>query len=80
MAFGENEDQSQNTRITLMNMKTGNSYDITAGDGECLICYGFKDSDMVYGVSDIADAGVDADLRRSTVRNREIIFLQRDCI
>jgi len=62
MAFGENEDQSQNTRITLMNMKTGNSYDITAGDGECLICYGFKDSDMVYGVSDIADAGVDADL------------------
>lgn len=62
MAFGENEDQSRNTRITLMNMKTGNSYDITAGDGECLICYGFKDSDMVYGVSDIADAGVDADL------------------
>ena len=62
MAFGENEDQSQNTRITLMNMKTGNSYDITAGDGECLICYGFKDSDMVYGVSDVADAGVDADL------------------
>ena len=62
MAFGENEDQSQNTRITLMNMKTGSSYDITAGDGECLICYGFKDSDMVYGVSDIADAGVDADL------------------
>lgn len=62
MAFGENEDQSQNTRITLMNMKTGNSYDITAGYGECLICYGFKDSDMVYGVSDIADAGVDADL------------------
>ena len=62
MAFGENEDQSQNTRITLMNMKTGNSYDITAGDGECLICYAFKDSDMVYGVSDIAGAGVDADL------------------
>ncbi len=62
MAFGENEDQSRNTMITLMNMKTGNSYDITAGDGECLICYGFKDSDMVYGVSDIADAGVDADL------------------
>ena len=62
MAFGENEDQSQNTKITLMNMKTGNSYDITARDGECLICYGFKDSDMVYGVSDIADAGVDADL------------------
>ena len=62
MAYGENEDQSQNTKITLMNMKTGNSYEITAGAGECLICYGFKDSDMVYGVSDIADADIDADL------------------
>lgn len=55
MAFGENEDQSQNTRITLMNMKTGNSYDITAGDGECLICYGFKDSDM--GVWSVGHSG-----------------------
>ena len=53
MAYGENEDQSKNAKITLMNMKTGNSYEITAGAGECLICYGFKDSDMVYGVSDI---------------------------
>lgn len=62
MAYGENEDQSKNAKITLMNMKTGNSYEITAGAGECLICYGFKDSDMVYGVSDIADADIDADL------------------
>lgn len=62
MAYGENENQSQNKKITLMNMKTGKSYDIVAGDGECLICYGFKDSDMVYGVSDVADSDIDIDL------------------
>ena len=47
MAYGESEDQSSNTKLTLMNMHTGKSYEITAGAGECLICYGFKDSDMV---------------------------------
>lgn len=61
IAYGTSEDQSQNTNITLMNMKTGKNYDIDAGDGECLICYGFKDSDMVYGVSDIADGSLDVD-------------------
>lgn len=63
MAYGESEDQSQNKKITLMNMKTGKSYEINAGDGECLICYGFKDSDMVYGVSDISDSDVTVDLQ-----------------
>ena len=61
MAYGESEDQSSNTKLTLMNMHTGKSYEITAGAGECLICYGFKDSDMVYGVSSISDAQVDVD-------------------
>ena len=61
MAYGESENQSSNTKLTLMNMHTGKSYEITAGAGECLICYGFKDSDMVYGVSSISDAQVDVD-------------------
>ena len=61
MAYGESEDQSSNTKLTRMTMQTGKSYEITAGAGECLICYGFKDSDMVYGVSSISDAQVDVD-------------------
>ncbi len=61
MAYGENELQSENTMITLMNMKSGKNYEISADSGECLVCYGFKDSDMIYGVSEIADASVDVD-------------------
>lgn len=61
VAYGTSDVQSDNTRITLMNLATGRSYDIDAGSGECLICYGFKDSDMVYGIASKADDSVDVD-------------------
>lgn len=61
MAYGESDVQSENTKITLMNIATGNTYEINASNGQCLICYGFKDSDMIYGVSDIADADISVD-------------------
>lgn len=82
MAYGESDDQSKNTKITLMNMKDGKSYDIAADSGECLVCYGFKDSDMVYGVSAINDADVDVDLAsfdgtRYSEEDRDIIPASR---
>ena len=61
IAFGDTDIQKDNTHITLMNLKTGKSYDIQANDGECLVCYGFKDSDMVYGVSSVDDSSANVD-------------------
>lgn len=58
MAYGESDVQTENTKITLMNIADGASYEINAAEGECLISYGFKGSDFVYGVSDISDADV----------------------
>lgn len=61
MAYGESDVQSENKKLTLMNIATGRTYVIDAGEGECLVCYGFKDSDMVYGVASVADLGVEVD-------------------
>jgi hypothetical protein len=58
LAYGESDVNSENTKITLMNLKEGTSYEIEASSGECLTCYGFKDSDMIYGVSNISDEDI----------------------
>ncbi|MGN0396387.1 MAG: hypothetical protein ACI4EF_13570 [Coprococcus sp.] len=63
VAYGVSDNQTDNNKLTLINLKTGNSYDIAAASDECLICYGFKDSDMVYGVSDISDKSVQKDMK-----------------
>ncbi len=55
MAYYSSDTQEENTSITLVNFKTGEDYVISAGAGECLICYGFKDTDLIYGVCKISD-------------------------
>ncbi len=55
MAYYSSDNQVENTKITLVNFKTGTSYSFSAGEGECLVCYGFKDTDMIYGVCSISD-------------------------
>ncbi len=63
VAYGVSDVQKENDRLTLVNLKTGKNYDINAASGECLICYGFKDSDMVYGTSAISDENISKNLK-----------------
>lgn len=59
MAYCSSEVQQENKTIHLVNLKTGSSYELTAGQGNCLICYGFKDSDFIYGECKISDTEID---------------------
>ena len=61
MAYYSSDNQEENTMITLVNFATGEEYVISAGDGECLICYGFKDTDLIYGVCNISDGDYETD-------------------
>lgn len=63
IAYGVSDNQAENNKLMLQNLKTGNRYEINAAANECLICYGFKDSDMVYGVADISDSNVIKDMK-----------------
>lgn len=63
LAYGESDVQSENSKLTIMNMETGKNYEITAKRGQCLTCYGFKDSDMVYGIADKSDEKLTTDVK-----------------
>lgn len=78
IAYGISDNQVENNKLMLQNLKTGNRYEISASANECLICYGFKDSDMIYGVADIADSNVLKDTKsfdstRLTDDNKNVI-------
>lgn len=49
LAYCDNENQTENRKIHLVNLKTGNRYVLTADAGCCLVCYGFQNSDFIYG-------------------------------
>ncbi len=54
----QNEGDSQNsTKITVLNLKTGKDYVIAANDNECVRPLGFVFNDFVYGVARPEEAG-----------------------
>ncbi len=55
MAYYSSDDFTKNTCVTLVNFKTGQEYSIDARTGECIICYDFKDTDLIYGVCNVSD-------------------------
>jgi hypothetical protein len=61
MAYYASDVQKENNCIYLVNFRTGNTYEFTAGASECLTCYGFKDNDMVYGIAEISDETYEID-------------------
>jgi hypothetical protein len=56
MAYPSAEAQEDTDSITLVNFKTGNTYTLQAGAGECLKCFDFTGTNLIYGVSDSADS------------------------
>jgi hypothetical protein len=56
MAYYTSDIQTENQIIHLINFKTGETYTFDAGASRCLTCYGFNDTDMIYGISDISDS------------------------
>lgn len=56
MAYYSNDNQTENQVVTLVDLKQGTSSVLDAGAGKCLICYGFKDTDLIYGICQVSDA------------------------
>lgn len=69
MAYYKSDVQTENDTIYMVNFKSGSTYEFKAGSSECLTCYGFNDSDMIYGVSYVSDSSYSID---------EEAFLQND--
>lgn len=55
MAYCTSEEQQENQEVCLVNLKTGNTYHLSAGAGNCLVCYGFQNTDFIYGECKISD-------------------------
>lgn len=55
MVYYSSDDLAENTYVTLVNFKTGQEYTIGGKAGESIICYAFKDTDLIYGVCDASD-------------------------
>lgn len=85
IAYNTSDIQTENNKIVLINLKTGNSYDITSKANECLICYGFKDSDLIYGISEVGDKDIIKDMKsfestRLLDDNKDTIPATKVCI
>lgn len=61
MAYDSSDIYAENTTLTLVNFKTGEQYTFDAGVGKSLICYGFKNTDMIYGICNAADSSCTLD-------------------
>lgn len=55
MAYPNSDNLQETTELYLVNFASGNTYTITAGQGECLKGFGFISSDFIYGKSDLSD-------------------------
>lgn len=56
LAYCTSEEQQENKEVHLVNFKTGETYQLTARAGYCLVCYGFQNTDFIYGECKISDA------------------------
>lgn len=60
LAWMQEMEYSNSTNITVMNLETGSSTQISAGDGEKIRVLGFVNEDVIYGLARNSDIGVDA--------------------
>lgn len=61
IAYDSSDNSTDNSVLTMVNLKTGQTYTFDSGAGKSLICYGFKNSDMIYGICDVADNSMQLD-------------------
>ncbi|MGN0333015.1 MAG: hypothetical protein ACI4D9_08365 [Lachnospiraceae bacterium] len=57
IAYQTEEDPKSATEVQIMNLSTGNNRTVTCGEGESIQPLGFMQTDFVYGLSRISDAG-----------------------
>ncbi|MDO4616037.1 MAG: hypothetical protein Q4B03_01110 [Lachnospiraceae bacterium] len=60
LAWMQEMEYSGSSRITVMNLETGESSDISAGENEKIRVLGYVNEDVIYGVARDSDIGVDA--------------------
>ncbi len=60
LAWMEEMEYSGSSHITVMNLESGTSSRISAGDGEKIRVLGFVNEDVIYGLARDTDIGVDA--------------------
>ena len=69
MAYDSSDQASDNATLTLVNFATGKTYTLDAGAGKCLVCYGFKNRDMIYGICNVADSTISIDKESFAKKN-----------
>ncbi len=60
IAWMQEMDYSGSTHITVMNLETGTTSEISAGDDEKIRVLGFVNEDVIYGLARDSDIGVDS--------------------
>ena len=61
MAYDSSNQAAVNATLTLVNFATGQTYTLDAGAGKSLVCYGFKNRDLIYGICNTADSDISID-------------------
>lgn len=61
MAYDSSDQAADNATLTLVNFATGQTYTLDAGAGKSLVCYGFKNRDLIYGICNTADSDISID-------------------
>lgn len=61
MAYDSSDQAADNATLTLVNFTTGQTYTLDAGAGKSLVCYGFKNRDLIYGICNTADSDISID-------------------
>ena len=61
MAYDSSDQAADNATLTLVNFATEQTYTLDAGAGKSLVCYGFKNRDLIYGICNTADSDISID-------------------
>lgn len=61
MAYDSSDQAADNATLMLVNFATGQTYTLDAGAGKSLVCYGFKNRDLIYGICNTADSDISID-------------------
>ena len=61
MAYDSSDQAADNATFTLFNFATLQTYTLDAGSVKSLVCYGFKNRDLIYGICNTADSDISID-------------------